>query len=64
MEEVQEQMKRTGKVDGAERVDVVVHVGGVRAALAAVRARKLRPRSSQPNAQPVPAAQPLTIVKV
>ena len=41
-------------VDGADGVHVVVHVGGVGAALAAVGARKLGARALQPNAQPVP----------
>ena len=50
----------TCEVDGANGVDVVVHIGGVGAALTAVRARKLRPWSSQPDAQPVPAHSPST----
>ena len=48
------QIRRTGVVDGADGVDVVVHVGGVAAALAAVRARELGPRALHPDAQPVP----------
>lgn len=50
----------TCEVDGANGVDVVVHIGGVGAALTAVRARKLRPGSSQPDAQPVAAHIPST----
>lgn len=46
--------RRTGKVDGADCVDMVVHVGGVGAAVPSVLARKLGPRPLQPDPQPVP----------
>ncbi len=47
--------KCTCEVDGADGIDMVMHVGGVRPALAAICSCKLRPRAFHSNAQPVPA---------
>jgi len=47
--------KFTSEVDAADRIDVIMHVGRVAAALAAVAARPLRLRALHPDAQPVPA---------
>ena len=48
-------VKCTCEVNGANCIDMVVHIGWVRASLAAVLSCKLRPRPYHPDAQPIPA---------
>ena len=53
-----------GEVDGAEGVDVVVHIAGVAAALAAVLAGPLWRGSLEPDAQTVAAGSDIQMLTV